>query len=60
MRKIGRIMQVLAMILLPLAMILEFSGGLGRAIGVSDMVVMLVFGIGLFLTGRLLETYARA
>jgi hypothetical protein len=53
-------MQILAMVLLPLAMLLELVGGLGRHFGVSDMVVMLVFGIGLFLTGRLLEGYARA
>ena len=60
MRKVGRMLQLLAMILLPLAMVLELSGNLARSFGVSDMVVMLVFGVALFLTGRVMEGYARA
>lgn len=60
MRMLGRGMQLTAMILLPLSMVLELGGGLGRSFGVSDMVVMLVFGIGLFLIGRLVEGFARA
>lgn len=48
------------MVLLPLAMVLELSGNLARSFGVSDMVVMLVFGVALFLTGRVMEGYARA
>ena len=60
MKSFGRGLQLLALILLPLSMLMELDGGLGRAFGVSDMVVMLVFGICAFGAGRLLESYARA
>jgi len=60
MKVFGRGMQLLALLLLPLSMVMELDGGLGRSFGVSDMVVMLVFGICAFGAGRLLESYARA
>ena len=50
-------MQMAAMIILPLAMLLELTGSLGRSFGVSQMVIMLVFGIAVFSCGRLLEGY---
>ena len=58
MRGIGRLMQLIGMIILPLAMLLELTGGLGRAAGLSQMVLMLVFGTAVFYCGRLLEGYA--
>jgi hypothetical protein len=59
MRVFGRALQFVALALLPLAMVMELTGGLGRRFGVSDMVVMLGYGVLLFLLGRALEMYAR-
>jgi len=58
MRVLGRTMQIAGLVLLPLAMFLELSGGLGRQFGVSQMVYMLVFGLVVFYVGRLVEGYA--
>ena len=59
MRVLGKTIQIVALILLPLAIVLQLSGQLARSFGVSDMLVMLVFGIILFCVGRLFEGYAR-
>ena len=58
MKGIGRLMQLAGMIVLPLSMMLEMSGSLGRSAGLSQMVLMLVFGIAIFYCGRLIEGYA--
>lgn len=59
MRAIGRFMQFAGLVVLPLAMLLELTGGLERSFGVSEMVIMLVFGVAIFGVGRLVEGYAR-
>ena len=59
MRLVGRLLQICGLIILPVAMFLEMSDGLGRAIGLSQMVIMLVFGIASFYLGWILEGYAR-
>ena len=59
MRTVGRSMQIMALICLPVSMILEITGALGRSFGLSEMLIMLVFGTLLFLTGRVIEGYAR-
>ncbi len=53
-------MQLAALICLPIAMLLELTGALGRAFGLSQMLIMLVFGILIFIIGRLVEGYASA
>ena len=58
MKEIGRTMQLVGLIVLPLAMFLELSGSLGRSFGVSQMVIMLVFGTAVFSVGRLIEGYS--
>ena len=58
MRIIGRGLQILALMLLPLAVILEVSDVLGRPFGVADMLLMLLYGVVAFLLGRMLEGYA--
>ena len=58
MKGLGRRLQKLGLLLLPLSIVMELTGGLGRSFGVSDMVVMLVFGASAFWIGRLLEGYA--
>lgn len=55
---IGRSLQVSALVLLPLAMVLQLTGLLGRPVGVSEMLLMLVFGFGLFYLGRIVEGYS--
>ena len=60
MRSFGRSLQFLGLTLLPFAMLMELTDGLGRSFGVSDMVIMLVFGVAAFSVGRIVEGYARA
>ena len=59
MRTLGKSLQVLALVVLPLAMLLQLNDILGRRLNVSEMVWMLVFGILAFMLGRLIEGYAR-
>ena len=58
MRTVGKTLQIVALIILPLSMFLQLNGGLTRVFGVSDMVKMLICGILLFFIGRLVEGYA--
>ena len=55
---LGRLLQICALILLPLAMLMEMTDFLGRDFYVSDMVIMLLFGIALFVIGRFMEGHA--
>jgi hypothetical protein len=52
-------LQMAGLVLLPLSMVLELTGSLGRSFGVSQMVIMLVFGLSIFYLGRFVEGYAR-
>ena len=58
MRSLGRILQITALIALPMAMILELGGFMGRSFGLSEMLLMLIFGISAFLLGRMIEGYS--
>lgn len=57
MRITGRFLQKFALLLLPIAVVLELSGVLGRGGGLADMLKMMVVGIIAFVLGRLLEGY---
>jgi uncharacterized membrane protein YczE len=61
-RSIGKLMQVLALLILPVAMIVELTAEM-RAFtqysNLSVMLIALVFGVALFGLGRILEGYAR-
>jgi hypothetical protein len=59
MQGLGRLSQLVGLTVLPLAMFLELSNGLGREFHLSEMVIMLVFGVSAFLLGRLIEGYSR-
>ena len=59
MQGLGRLLPLVGLTALPLAMFLELSNGLGRAFHLSEMVVMLVFGVSAFMLGRLIEGYSR-
>ena len=56
-RLVGRTLQIIALVVLPLSMYMQVSGGLGRSFNVSEMVIMLIFGICAFYVGRILEGY---
>jgi hypothetical protein len=58
MKSLGRALQLVGLVVLPTAMLLELSGALGRDSGVADMLLMLVFGAGAFALGRFMEGYA--
>lgn len=60
MRILGRLLQMVGLLVLPLSMVMELTGGLGRKFGVSDMVVMLAYCIVAFGLGRMLEGFARS
>jgi len=59
MAALGRLFQILALVLLPLSMLMELTHFLGRPFGVSDMVIMLGFGVALFSIGRIMEGYGQ-
>ncbi len=58
MRTLGRGLQIVGLVVLPAAVVLECSGGLDRSSGVSQMVIMMVFGFAAFWVGRIVEGYA--
>ncbi len=58
MKSLGRLLQIGGLILLPLAMLMELSGQLGRR-GVAELLLMLVVGAAAFALGRVIEGYAR-
>ena len=59
MRYMGRSLQMLALIMLPMSILLQLTDLLGRQLYVSEMVIMLIFGIAAFSIGHILEGYAR-
>jgi hypothetical protein len=56
---LGKSLQVIAMTLLPISIFLEMSKTLGRNFFVADLLLMMIFGIILFFTGRMFEGYGR-
>ncbi len=58
MQKIGRWMQILGLVVLPVSILLELSGALDRSFGLSEMLLMMVFGFCAFYLGRYVESYA--
>jgi len=59
-RSLGKSMQILALLLLPVAMYVQLTSQMRTPTGtssVSVMLLMMLFGIALFGVGRLLEGY---
>lgn len=54
MRWIGKLLQLLGLVVLPLGMLLQ----LGETISLGKMLVMMVAGASAFWLGRLIEGYA--
>lgn len=59
----GKLLQVAGLVLLPVSMMMQLTGGVRAATGggftVSAMLLMMVLGVGLFCVGRILEGYGR-
>lgn len=60
MRTFGKLLQVLGLVMLPVACIAEVTGGLVRHFGLSDMVLLSAFGVAAFVLGRYVEGYGAA
>ncbi|MBB76121.1 MAG: hypothetical protein CMJ75_16565 [Planctomycetaceae bacterium] len=58
-RFIGQAMQVTGLLVLPLAMAMQLTNSLQRALQVSQMVFMAIFGICMFLIGMILTNVGR-
>ena len=58
MQILGRLLQYVGLCSLPIAILLELGKLLGRSFGLSQMLVMMVFGFCSFQLGRYLEGYA--
>ena len=58
MKTIGKVLQQLALVILPIAIVLELTGGMARSFGVADLLIALIFSVILFWIGRLIEGYA--
>jgi len=63
MRTLGKLFQVIGLVLLPVSMMLQITTGSRAATGagftVSTMLLMMVFGVVIFVIGRFMEGYAR-
>ena len=59
MRTFGKLLQVVGLVLLPVAMVMQLTGGVrapaGGGFTVSAMLILMVMGVALFSCGRLLE-----
>ena len=59
-RSLGKAMQVAGLVILPVAMLMQLTGGIRAATGsfsVSAMLILMVAGVAIFLLGRLVEGY---
>jgi hypothetical protein len=63
-RTIGKLLQVVGLVLLPFAMMMQLTGGVraptGGGFSVSAMLLLMLFGVVLFSCGRILEGYSKA
>jgi hypothetical protein len=57
-RKVGKLLQIAGLVILPCAILMELSGDLGRRSGVSEMLLLMIAGASLFYIGRIVEGYA--
>ncbi len=61
-RPLGKLLQVLGLILLPASMLMELTDEMRAPIGLSSisaMLLLMCFGVALFGLGRMIEGYAR-
>jgi hypothetical protein len=64
MQTLGKLLQVVGLVLLPLSMMMQLTGGVraqtGAGFTVSAMLLMMLVGVLLFTGGRLIEGYSRS
>ena len=64
MRTLGKLLQVLALVLLPFSIMMQITTSsrapTGAGFTVSTMLLMMVLGVAIFALGRLLEGHARS
>jgi hypothetical protein len=59
-RTLGKLMQVLGLVILPAAMVMQLTSQMRAPTGmgsVSAMLVLMVFGVAVFAIGRIVEGY---
>jgi hypothetical protein len=60
----GKLLQVAGLVLLPVSMMMQLTGGVraptAGGFSVSAMLLVMVLGVGLFCVGRIVEGYGRA
>jgi hypothetical protein len=59
-KNLGKLMQIIALLLLPAAMLMQITAGIRAEdsnFSVSAMLLMLLFGVALFGIGRVVEGY---
>lgn len=61
MRTVGKLLQIAGLVLLPVAMMMQLTSGVradtGAGFTVSTMLLMMVFGVALFVGGRVVEGF---
>jgi hypothetical protein len=61
MRTLGKLLQVAGLVMLPISMMMQLTGGVraptGQGFTVSAMLLMMVAGVTLFVIGRFVEGY---
>lgn len=59
MRTLAKLMQLFGLAILPLGMLAQVSGVLGRDQGVADMLIMMLVGAASFYLGWVMEGYVK-
>jgi hypothetical protein len=59
MRTLAKMMQLFGLAVLPLGMLMQVSGALGRDRGVADMLIMMAVGAASFYLGWVMEGYVK-
>jgi hypothetical protein len=61
-RTFGKLLQVLGLVILPAAMVMQLTSQMRAPTGmgsVSAMLLLMVFGFAVFMLGRVIEGYGR-
>lgn len=59
MRTLAKFMQLFGLTILPLGVMMQLSGVLGRDRGVADMLIMMLVGAASFYLGWVMEGYVK-
>ena len=63
MQTFGKLLQVAGLVVLPFSMVMQLTGGIRGPVGgvsVSAMLLLMLFGAGLFVVGRIVEGFSRS